>query len=203
MSLKQDISGHESLGSTLPSLSMNTQPKRGKRTEKRGLKCSGKLSINKTKTMDIISLTFPILTHPYIHNLWKKNHILWRPNWKSVTVSLYNMVGFGVEQLTPRRHQHLCTLSPETWVHCSLGWSDVSLTSLLENISLEDFNQITGPFATGKHTLPQRSQFCSQFWNSWGISRVCFIDGKLKIKVKVLEAVRGRGLGKTAAVQTG
>lgn len=42
---------------------------------------------------------------------------------------------------------------------CSLGWSVVSLASLLQSISMEGFQRIIGPYATGKHSLPRRSLF--------------------------------------------
>lgn len=73
MSLKQDISGHESLGCTLLTSSLNTQQGWGE-----SYMWGGSFSINKTK-MDIISVTFPKKPknpHLYIHT----NSIQWKPN---------------------------------------------------------------------------------------------------------------------------
>ncbi len=124
MSLKQDISGHESLGSTLPSLSMNTQQKTGREKRGGGLKSGGKLSINKTKTMDIISPTFPIIPqppNPYISTL-KKIPYNGGQIWKFVVaVNFNNRTWFGAEQLMSNRHQRLRRLSPETWVYLAIA----------------------------------------------------------------------------------
>lgn len=105
------------------------------------------------------------------------------------------------------QHQHLCRLSPNlsSYGDSSLGWLDVSLASLVQSIPRKVFSRLW-VHKQQENTPCLRDRCLFTIWSSWGITRVCLMNGKLKIKVKVVEAVGGAvagGSGKSAAVQIG